>query len=256
MGSELDSLEGEVHEARRRVKSDLEILRTPGTVESFKAELVAEARQSADDAVANVTAAARTWSERLVSEIKERAAANPVAVGAIAAGLGWRILRKPPITTMLVGYGIYSLFRTKPGELAPGAETVYQAADTAVAAKEQVQRWGKEAAEALGEARAVVVPAITDTAHRWRADAGEAITEAAASVEALVARGSESIGHLSEDVRPALTRAAGAARSFATNGAEQIHDVAFDKQERDKVLLGAAAATLAIAVGLAWFRRS
>jgi hypothetical protein len=252
MSTELDRLEVDVHEARRRLKSDLEVLRTPGTVESFKAEFVAEARQSADDAIAG----ARSWSERLIAEIKERAAANPVAVGAIAAGLGWRILRKPPITSMLVGYGIYSLFRTKPGELAPGAETVYQAADAAVAAKEQVQRWGEEAAEVLEEARAVVVPAVTDTVHRWRADAGEAITEATASVEALVAIGSDSIGQLSEDVSPALTRATGAARSFAASGAEQIHDVVTDEQERDKTLLAAAAATIAIAVGLAWLRRS
>lgn len=256
MGTELDHLEVDVHEARRRLKSDLEVLRTPGTVENFKAELVAEARQSADDAVANATAAARGWSERLIAEIKERAAANPVAVGAIAAGLGWRILRKPPITSMLVGYGIYSLFRTKPGELAPGAETVYQAADAAVAAKEQVQRWSQEAAEAFEEARAVVVPVVTDTVHRWRADAGEAITEATASVEALVAIGSESIGHLRADVSPALTRAAGAAQSFAVSGAERVRNVATDEQERDKALLGAAVATIAVAVGLAWLRRS
>ena len=88
---ELDRLEGEVHEARKRVTSDLEVLRAPGTFSSFKEELVAEAQQSGDDAIANAKAAAMSWSERLLREIKERAAANPVAVGAIAAGIGFAI---------------------------------------------------------------------------------------------------------------------------------------------------------------------
>src|ERR1700724_1845624 len=138
---ELDRLEGDVREARRRLKSDLEVLRAPETFSSFKEDVIGEARQSRDDIVANVKDAATDRAERLIADIKERAAANPLAVGAIAAGVAWRILRKPPITTMLVGYGVYSLFRTQPGQLAPGAETVYQAIDAAVTAKEQGQQW-------------------------------------------------------------------------------------------------------------------
>ena len=97
----LDGLEGDVREARRRLKSDLEVLRAPETFSSFKEDVIGEARQSRDDIVANVKEAAANRAERLVADIKERAAANPVAVGAIAAGVAWRILRKPPITTML-----------------------------------------------------------------------------------------------------------------------------------------------------------
>ena len=101
----LDRLEGDVREARRRLKSDLEVLRAPETFSSFKEDVIGEARQSRDDIVADVKEAATDRVERFIAEIKERAAANPVAVGAIAAGVAWRILRKPPITTMLVGYG-------------------------------------------------------------------------------------------------------------------------------------------------------
>ena len=121
---ELDRLEGDVREARRRLKSDLEVLRAPETFSSFKEDVIGGARQSRDDIVADVKEAATDRVERLVADIKERAAANPVAVGAIAAGVAWRILRKPPITTMLVGYGLISLWRTKSGQPAPGAETV------------------------------------------------------------------------------------------------------------------------------------
>jgi hypothetical protein len=89
--AELDRLEGDVRDARRRLKSDLEVLRAPETFSSFKEEVLGEVRQSRDDIVANVKEAAADRAERLVADIKERAAANPVAVGAIAAGVAWRI---------------------------------------------------------------------------------------------------------------------------------------------------------------------
>jgi hypothetical protein len=221
--AELDRLEVDVHEARQRLKSDLEVLRAPGTFSRFKDELVAEARQSGDDAIANAKAGATSWSERLFAEIKERAAANPVAVGAIAAGIGWRILRKPPITTMLVGYGLYSLFQTQPGRLAPGAETVYHAADAAVAAKEQVQQWSREAT---------------------------------GSVQALAASGSESARHWGADVGATVAEATSSLQAVAMGGSQSVHHMAMDQQVRDKVLLGAAAVSLTTALGLAWLRRT
>jgi hypothetical protein len=249
--AELDRLEGDVHEARRRLRSDLEVLGAPATFASFKHELVAEARQSGDDAIARAT----SWSQCLLAEIKERAAANPVAVGAIAAGIGWRILRKPPITTMLVGYGLYSLFRTQPGQLAPGAETVYQAVDAAVAASEQVQQWSREAGEAVAHARDVVVPAVTDTVQRWTGEAGETIAQASGSVDALAASGSESVRRWGADVGATVAETTGSLQAVAMRGAQSIHRVAMDEQERDKVLLGAAAVALTTALGLAWLRR-
>ena len=74
---ELDRLEGDVREARRRLKSDFEVLRAPETFSSFKEDVIGEARQSRDDIVANVKEAAANRAERLVADIKERAAANP-----------------------------------------------------------------------------------------------------------------------------------------------------------------------------------
>src|SRR3984893_4270759 len=225
--AELDRLEGDVRDARRRLKSDLEILRAPETFSSFKEEVLDEARRSRDDIVANVKTAATDRAERLVADIKERAAANPVAIGTIAAGVAWRILRKPPITTMLVGYGLISLWRTKPGQPAPGAETVYRAADMAIEAKEQVEQWGSEAADAIARATDVVVPAATATVQRWSADAGDAVSQATTSVQSLVASGSQSLEH-----------------------------IVTDKQERDKVLLGAAAVALTAALGPTCLRRA
>lgn len=227
--TELDRLEGDVHVARQRLKSDLEVLRSPETFSSFKDELVAGARQSGDDVMASAKAGATHWSERLIADIKERAAANPIAVGAIAAGIGWRILRKPPITTILVGYGLYSLLQTQPGRLAPGAEAVYHAADTAVAAKEQVQQWSREA--------------------------GETVAEASGSVRALAASGSESARRWGADVGVRVTEAAGSLQAMATSGSQTIHRIAVNDQQRDKALLGVAAVALTTAVVFAWLRR-
>src|SRR6267142_961208 len=196
---ELDRLEGDVRDARRRLKSDLEVLRAPETFSSFKEDVIGEARQSRDNIVANVKEAAANRAERLVADIKERAAANPVAVGAIAAGVAWRILRKPPITTMLVGYGLISLWRTKPGQPAPGAETVYRAADMAIDAKEHVEQWGSEAGDVIARATNVVVPAVTETVQRWSADVSDAVSQATSSAQSLVASGSQSLQNIAMD---------------------------------------------------------
>src|ERR1700732_1695483 len=225
--AELDRLEGEVRDARRRLRSELEVLRARETFSSFREEVLGDARQSRDDIVPNEKEPATDRAERFVADIKERAAANPVAVGAIAAGVARRILRTPPVTTMLVGYGLISLWRTKPGQPAPGAETVYRAADMAIEAKEQVERWGSEAGDAIARATDVVVPAVTETVQRWSAGGGKAVSHATTSAEALMASGSQSLQH-----------------------------IVMDKQERDKVLLAAAAVALAAALGLACIRRA
>jgi len=250
--AELNRLEGEVHVARQRLKSDLEVLRAPGTFANFKDELVTEARATGDDAVANAKSAATGWSDRLIAEIKERAAANPVAVGAIAAGIGWRILRKPPITTMLVGFGLYSLYRTKPGELAPGAETVYHAADLAVAAKEQVQEWGNQASEAAGQVREAIAP----TVRQLSADAGEVVAKATGSVQELATTGSEQVRGWRADAGTAVAQIADAAQTTGARGSQSLQHLATDQQERDKLLLGIASLALATALGLRWLRRT
>jgi hypothetical protein len=209
------------------LESDLGVLRAPETFSSFKEHVISEARQSRDDIVANVREATSNRAERIIAEIKDRAAANPVAVGAIAAGAAWHILRKPPITTMLVGYGLISLWRTKPGHPSPGAETVYRAADMAVEAKEQVEQWGSEAGDAIARITDVVVPAVTETVQRWSADASEAASQVTSSARSLVASGSQSLQH-----------------------------IVLDETKRDKALLGAAAVALMAALGLACLKRA
>jgi hypothetical protein len=218
---ELDRLEGDVREARRRLKSDLEVLRAPETFSSFKEDVIGEARQSRDDIVANVKEAAANRAERLVADIKERAAANPVAVGAIAAGVAWRILRKPPITTMLVGY-----YQPMANEARPtGARRRNGLSGGGYGHRGERASRGSEAGDVIARATDVVVPAVTETVQRWSADVGETVSKATTSTEALVASGSQS-----------------------------LQNIAMDKRERDKVLLVTAAVALTAALGLTCLR--
>jgi hypothetical protein len=106
----------------------------------------------------------------------------------------------------------------KPGQPAPGAETVYRAADMAIEAKEQVEQWGSEAGDVIARATDVIVPAVTEIVQSWSADAGETVSQATTSAEALVASGSQS-----------------------------LQNIAVDKRERDKVLLVTAAVALTAA---------
>jgi hypothetical protein len=41
--------------------------------------------------------------------VKQRARSNPFAVALIGAGIAWRLYKKPPVTTLLVGAGVASL---------------------------------------------------------------------------------------------------------------------------------------------------
>jgi hypothetical protein len=54
--------------------------------------------------------AAEDGAQRVLTELKERAAANPLA--AAGAGLAWRFIHRPPIATLLIGAGLFGLLRT------------------------------------------------------------------------------------------------------------------------------------------------
>ena len=109
--TELDQLERDVETARDRVTQDLERLRSPSTLSDFKDgirteayafrdDLVGKATAYRDDLVDKTTNAVRDRAQGLLADIKERAAANPLAALAIGAGLAWRLLHKPPIATV------------------------------------------------------------------------------------------------------------------------------------------------------------
>ena len=91
--------EHEVERSRAKLTHDLAVLCSSKTLAAFTDGLKQEAFATRDD----------FWEK-----IKARAASNPAAVAAIGAGLAWRLFQKPPITSALVGLGLFSLWKTQP----------------------------------------------------------------------------------------------------------------------------------------------
>jgi hypothetical protein len=83
--AELNALEREVELTRAKFANDLARLRSPHNIAEFKEDLWASAGEAKD---------------RVLAEVKARAAANPLAVAALAAGVAWRLFHRPPIATL------------------------------------------------------------------------------------------------------------------------------------------------------------
>lgn len=97
--SELNRLESEVEEARARLTSDLDRLRDPDMVSTFRTDLMREVSSSKDEWIDKAKSATRDGARRVLEDLKDRAAANPLAAAAIGAGVLWHLARHPPITT-------------------------------------------------------------------------------------------------------------------------------------------------------------
>ena len=110
--ADLNTLECDVAQARARFADDLARLRSPDNLARFKDDLWAEARETKDELVDKTKEAAKDGAQRVLTELKERAAANPLAAAAIGVGLAWRLVHRPPIATLLIGAGLFGLLRT------------------------------------------------------------------------------------------------------------------------------------------------
>jgi hypothetical protein len=224
--SELNALEREVELTRAKFANDLARLRSPHNIAEFKEDLWAHARKTKDGIVAN---------------LKARAAANPAAVAALAAGVAWRLFHRPPIATLLVGFGLVGLLRTSPSqadyargeEFFDPDEWTSRASDVADAAKEKVQDWSAQASQAAREAK----------------------TQVAETAVSMVERASEALRDAGDTARDRMTRLTDDAASVSGRASARLHAAMPDRDERDNYLLGAAALAVTAAVGIAFQRR-
>jgi hypothetical protein len=113
---DLLELERDVENARERFADSLARVRSPAAFEDFKESLVSQAREMRDELIDRTREATQDTISHLLTEVKERAAANPAAALTIGAGLLWRLVRRPPIASLLVGVGAISLFNTPSGQ--------------------------------------------------------------------------------------------------------------------------------------------
>ncbi|MEA2838933.1 MAG: hypothetical protein QOF41_263 [Methylobacteriaceae bacterium] len=107
--SEVDALERDVEAARARLVNRVAQLKAP-PLSGVKDELVADATEYKDEVIDSAKQKLTDTIDSFVSDVKRRAADNPVAVAAIGAGIAWKLWQKPPITTLLVGAGVAALF--------------------------------------------------------------------------------------------------------------------------------------------------
>lgn len=250
--SDLDTLERDVVQARARFANDLARLRSPDSLARFKDDLWAEARETKDDLVDKTKEAAKDGAQRVLTELNERAAANPLAAAAIGAGLAWRFIHRPPIATLLIGAGVYGLLRTSAPQRSTepymgfhdeerelrhrtgGGDLAQRAADMAGATKEKVQDWSASA----GETSRVAATQIADNAAAAAEGASQMLQEARTTARETVSQATEN------------------AAALAQRGSTRLQDAMPDREDRDKYLLGAAALAVAAAVGIAYQRRT
>jgi hypothetical protein len=223
---ELNRLERDVEEARNRLTADIDRLRAPDTFSNFKNDLVSEAGNSRNQWIAKTKNAAQDGARRLFEEVKNRAAANPVATAAIGAGLLWHLVRHPPITSLLIGAGVFSLIRTSPQDPSVAADMISHAGGVARTVTEKVAEWSSDATEAAARA-GEFAGSVKENLGEWTAQsrdvAQDAILNLASNAEDLAGRATQVIR---------------------------------DDQTRDGLLLGAATLAIAAAVGMSYQRRA
>ena len=165
----LDELERDVERARARLTGNLARLRDPGTISHAKADLMAQAQGYRHRLVESVGGAANERAQNLGDFLRRRAQDNPAAFAAIGAGLLWRLWKRPPVATLLVGAGLASL-------LAGRGEEGRAPAEGLLGAVQEVNRTthalGGRAAELAERARQVAAD-LADQAAETLAHAGE-----------------------------------------------------------------------------------
>lgn len=274
---EIENLERDVVEARARLSADLARLASPQVFSGFKADVSRDFDRLKQQAIDTTKEAARERAQDIVEMVTDRIVANPAAAAAIGAGLAWRLFRHPPISTALIGVGLYELLRGNgngsatdhrtrryrvrtPGKDGGGidwrskAEVLAdnargQLADAADFVSGHVSEAAGVVGHKVGDAAAVASAAISDTAAAAQGAIGGATQAAAARV-----------GEMATDAtvraRRSLSNGGEAAAEWTKSGRRKVSRFIQDPDPRDTVLLGAAAVAIVAAIGLAAQRRA
>ena len=178
----LDRLEREVEHARARLADDLARLRDPSTIARAKSELKTQATHYKDRIVSSAKESAAQQGDGWRDALMDKARENPTAVAAIAAGLGWHLYKHPPITLLLVGGGLASLFAGRGDE--------HRTVDDGFMGR--VQGFNRTTHQ------------MTETASEWMEEAKEATYEMADDARKLSEQASAQMTTLSQQMSDAL----------------------------------------------------
>jgi hypothetical protein len=229
--ADLNALEREVELTRAKFAYDLARLRSSLNLAEFKEHLWAHARDTKDG---------------IVADLKARAAANPAALAAIAAGVAWRLFQRPPIATALVGLGLFSLLRTSPEHT--DSET-------------WIDRYAEDPVGELRSQASALADAAKQKAHELGQQVGHAAGDAATQIKETAAVLTESttetlLPEASDTAQNRVARLVDDAVSVSDRASASVHAAMPAREDRDNYLLGAAALAVAAAVGVAFQRRA
>jgi hypothetical protein len=275
----LRDYENEVDMARIKLAHDLAVLRSPATMSSFTRDLKREAVETKDAVLDQVKSTAQSTAERLIEDLKAKAAANPTATLATGAGIAWRMFRSPPIATMLVGAGLFSLWRTQGRATVPGERRDYfnegkerliaQAGELADTARQKAAEAGETVSEktaqlmgatteVVSEKAAELMSATSERLEQLRATTGATAQDTASAVQARAAEATRRLRSVSEAGTQRLQDGTDQATRFlhdATDqaramGAEAARVVPQGEELKDIVLRGIANVALVAAIGV------
>lgn len=251
----LRDCENEVERARAKLEHDLAVLRSPSTMSAFTGDLKREALDAKDAVVDKAKATAERWAE----DLKAKAAANPAATLVIGAGLAWRLFRHPPIATVLVGAGLYSLWRTQASPAAPGEHPDYfqQGKDRLMQQAgefvETARQTAVETGTIVSEKAAELASATSDRLEQWGESAGTAAADISSAAQR---KGAELVDEAGRRWRSVTDQTAGVGALGSGQGA--IHPSGFASNGadvKDIVLRGVANVAIAAAIGVIFKRR-
>jgi hypothetical protein len=261
----LRQLEQEVEAARAKLARNLAVLRSPSTAAEFTESLKQEALEAKDALVDKAKTSIQSSIESMIEDVKARAAANPTAALAIGTGIAWRLLRHPPIATVLVGAGLLSLFRTQPARLNRRAPEDYlsyaknrlveQASEATEVAKEKAAALSEAVSEKAAETAANVKDRVQDLTAQATSAAGQAAEHTKQRASSIWNETAETL----EGVERSARSSASAGKSRAEDTVDQVwastRTSMNDSEARDSFLLGAAGLAVVAALGIACQRR-
>jgi ElaB/YqjD/DUF883 family membrane-anchored ribosome-binding protein len=268
--SEVDALERDVEVARARLVNRVAQLKAP-PISGVKDELVADATDYKDEVIDSAKQKVTDAIDGFVSDVKRRAADNPVAVAAIGAGIAWKLWQKPPITTLLVGAGVAALFGRssvreievdpydpdRPSGYVPGGVAGYGYGTTAGAIEQKVIGGATVAIETAREKAGELrdrVGEMTDSALR---SAGELRDNAVRSAGELMGNARRSAGDLRESAVRSTSQAGDSLSAYARDTRARIQparDYAEDMVRDNGLYFGLAALAIGAAAGIGFMQ--
>ena len=225
----LRAREREVESARTKLTEDLAVLCSPGILADFGHSLKQEALVSRD---------------RLWEKLKAQAAANPAAVMAIAAGLGWRLMKRPPIASSLIGLGLFSLLRTSAKPLDPRTSFLRQSARSLQGQASAIGETAARAKDTIAEKSAETWDSTKDKIQEWTDQAGGQLVETSSKAKSAGEAILQSARRQQHDLRDEIA-------DVATATKETLRD----EDTRNVVLIGIAGLAVAAALGIAAQKR-